>query len=855
MNALRALCAVFFGDLRRSPGAALATLAAMAAGVGVFVAVYLAGAAAESSFVSAVEAAAGKATHEITSPAGLDERRLPDFVSFDGVEAVQPVVEGRALLREIQHAGAAREASASPLRLLGVDPFFVGPFLSAEGGDPVVPRDLFTRFLTEPGACVLPKRWADEAGVNSGDALTLVASGKRHVLRVLTIYDLQVLGEAARDTALVDIASAQEIFGMSGRLTRVELILREDAKPSLAHALTPGEQLQRPARRGERVGKMIEAFRLNLLALGLLALVVGALLVYNAAQFRVVRRAGLYGQLRCLGVTRPQLMAAALGEVVLLGFLGGGLGLAAGTALAQGLVTPNAQTVTELYAFVRVDAAKLDPLTGLLVVLAACAVAAAAGFFPALDAARTPPRLVGLRSHGEQRFRAQLPRLLLGAAGCGVVLAAAVYAPLRGFWPGFVAAFALLGLGAALLPVVMALVLPVARRMGEHAGLTGLALAAGALDRSLSRTGGAASALGAALAMTVGVIVMVHSFEQEVRGWIVQAIRADIFVADAAEQSSRETTRIPPEALDLIRATPGVLAIDTLRAVEVPYGDRTIRVVGVELPTAESRARFQFIEGDERALDEALAGAAIISEPLANHYGLRLGDFLELPGAGPGGRVRLRVAGVFRDFSYDRGYALTGKAPFIAAFGDPGVANTAVYVEPGVNLEDVARRLREQFRGRFALVVRSNADLRARILEIFERTFAITYLLQVVATVMALAGTAVTLIGLFLERAREVATLRALGTTLAGIGKLFAAESLLMALFPCLLALPLGAALGWVLIHVVNLRSFGWTIGFAWPWPQVLATCGLAACASLLATLAPLALARRQSIAAALREE
>ncbi|MCW8132199.1 MAG: FtsX-like permease family protein, partial [Planctomycetota bacterium] len=374
--------------------------------------------------------------------------------------------------------------------------------------------------------------------------------------------------------------------------------------------------------------------------------------------------------------------------------------------------------------------------------------------------------------------------------------------------------------------------------------------------RSLTRAGGAASALGSALAMTVGVIVMVYSFELEVRHWIQTAIRADVFIGEAHEETSRENARVPDEAVKLIAATPGVRAIDTLRAVEVPRGDRSFRFAGAELPTPESRARFEFLEGEaDAALDAALAGDAVVSEPLARHYGLHPGDTLEVPSRAPGGTTRFVVRGVFRDFSYDRGYALTGKDAFVAAFGDTGVSNVAAYVEPGADREAVAERLREAFRGKYLLNVRSNADLRAGVIDVFERTFAVTYLLQIIATVMALAGTAVTLFGLFLERAREIATLRALGATIGAIGRLFAAESLLMTLFPVAMALPLGAMLAWVLIHVVNLRSFGWTIGYAWPWGPVLITCALAACASILATLVPLALARRQSISGALREE
>ncbi|MCZ7648478.1 MAG: ABC transporter permease [Planctomycetota bacterium] len=855
MSGFRAVLGVLLGDLRRRPGTVLATLAAMAAGVGVFVAIQLAGAAARSSFVSAVEAVAGQATHELVREGGVAEDRLPPLLALGAVEAAQPVVEGRVPVLRVLRDGKPVREKLPPLRLLGIDPLLALPFLREGRGEPVVKGEDFAGFLTVPHAAVLPRPWAERAGVRPGDELEAAAGARSVRVPVLAVYELEVLGEAARDTAVVDVASAQELFARLGVLTRIELIVKEGREREVEAALAPGERLQRPGERGERVAKMIDAFRLNLLALGGLALVVGALLVFNAAQFNVVRRMALLGRLRCLGATRAELLGAVLIETVLLGLAGGAAGLALGTLLAQRLVGGMGETITELYAFVQVDVANLDASTALLTLLGAMAVAAAAGFFPALDASRAEPRMAGLRSREELRFRAQLPRLLALVALEIAAGAAALSWPTSAWWPALLASFAFVGAGAALMPMLMAVGLPRMQALGERLGGLTLPLASGALLRSLTRTGGAAGALGVALSMTVGVIVMVGSFEGEVRRWIGAVLLADIYLSDPNEKVDPEQARLPAEIAEIARRTPGVRAVDTLRAVELPLGARTFLFLGGELSVPESYDRFEIVAGPPRqeAVARALAGEILISEPLATHHGLKAGDVLRVPGRE--GEAGFTVAAVVRDYSWDRGFAWTGGARFVEVFGDPGLRNVALYIEPGADLERTADALREAYAGRFFVQVRSNAQLRARILDVFERTFAVTYLLQAIATVMALAGIAVTLFGLFLERAREIATLRALGAPVARIGRLFAAESLLMAFFPVLLALPLGALLAWILIHVVNLRSFGWTIGFQWPWVPVLQTCALALAAGLLATAVPLLLAKRQSIAGALREE
>ncbi len=852
---MTALLRVFFADLRRRPGTALASVLAIAAGVAIFVAIFISGGAARSSFVSAVEALSGRATHEVTALGGLAPERLAELAALPAVRAAQPVVEDFVAVRALRRGSKTTHAvtiheGLPPLRLLGVDPFFVRPFFRTSSEDGLVASKQITDFITQRGAAILPKPWADAAGAGVGDRLEVAASGRIETLRVIAIYDLDVLGEAARDTAVVDIATAQEILARD-ELDRIELILTDES--GVRQALRPGERLQRPSERGERVARMVDAFRLNLLALGSLALLVGSLLVFNACQFLVVRRRALLGQLRCLGASRRMVTGAILTEVALFGVVGGGLGILGGVLLSRGLVGSVAQTVTDLYSFVRVESTPLRPVWAAAIFLGTVALAVTAGFFPARDAARTPPRQVGLRSREEVFFRSNFPRLLaLAAAGVAAGLLVLRF-DWNGWLVGLASAAAFLVAGACLLPVGMALVLPRMQRYAESRGHFAWSVGSGSVFRSLSRTGGAASALGVALAMTIGVVVMINSFEAGVKRWIETSLRADVYIADPTEKVSRQTARIPQAVVDELAALSAVRAVDTLRGIEVPFAESSIFVCGVEIHDRSDDTRFEILEGSSDALEGIARGEMMISEPLSRHHDLHPGDTLVLNAHDR--QVSFPVAGVFRDFSYDRGYAFTSKERFVEAFGDPGVRNVALFLKSGHDPEGLAEELRARFADGFVLSIRSNARLRSDILDVFDRTFAVTYLLQVIATVLALAGIGVTLFGLFLERAREISTLRSLGATMGQVARIFAAESLLMAAFPVALSLPLGYVLAWILIDVVNLRSFGWTFDMQWPWGPVLFTASLAALAGLSATIVPLTLVRRQSIAKSLREE
>lgn len=853
MNSLRALLAVFLGDLRRGPGTALASILAMAAGVAVFVAIHLAGSAARSSFVSAVEAIAGRGTHEITTPGGLDDQRFGEIAALPEIEAAMPVVESFVPVVEIRRGKDITKRAVPPVRLLGIDSFFATPFFGNANRDPVILGDDIRRFLTEPGTVIVPRLWAAEAGCQTGDTLVIAAAGRKSDLHVLGIYELDFFGEASRDTLVLDVASAQEALDRVGKIDRIDVIVPTAQENNLRQRLAPGERLERPSRRGERVAKMVDAFRLNLLALGGLALIVGAMLVYNAAQFRVVRRAGLLGQLRCLGVTREKTMAGVLVEIMILGIAGGILGVFLGSLLAQVLVRSLANTITDLYTFLRVETAPLDLGVVLLVIAGTALVSLVAGWFPALDAARSPPRMAGLRVRAETQFRTRIPRLLFIAA-IAACLGYWILSLGPQWWWGIISAFVFLCAGAAILPPLMAWTLPLLQRQAERLGLVVCSIALGSVYRSLTRTGSAAAVLGVALSMTIGLLVMISSFEREVRAWIQTTLCADVFVGDAAAQVAREVNHLPAEVVEKLRQRDGIRAVDSLRGIELPYADRSLFFCGVELPLWESRERFEFLEGDrQESVDRALTGEAMISEPLSRRYDLHLGDTLVLPGNG--GEESFRVAGVFRDFSFDRGYGLTGHQRYLEAFGETGIRNVALYLNDGVDKETLASALRRELAGRYFLKIRSNSQLRGEVLEVFDRTFAVTHVLQLVATILALVGIAVTLFGLFLERAREIATLRALGAGVQHVVRIFTAESLLIAIYPVLLSLPLGYLLAWILVHFVNLRAFGWTILLDWPWDSVLLTCTLAVASGLSATLVPMALLRRQSIALALREE
>jgi putative ABC transport system permease protein len=828
----------------------------VALGVAVVVSIDLANESARQAFALSTETIAGRATHQITGgPAGLDEAVYHGLRTDLGVRASAPLVEGYASMRD--QAGLT-------LHVLGVDPLAEPPLRSFTGSaatesDSAVPVAFFLR----PGAALLAAPTARDYGIADGDTLTLMIGGRPVQAQVVGLIEPQ--DEASRRALdglmVVDIATAQEWFGKLGRLDRIDLLLPEgaagEAELRRIEAFLPaGALVETPERRTNAIQQMTAAFELNLLALSLLAMVVGMFLIYNTITFSVVQRRGQIGTLRCLGVTRGQVFALVLGEALLVGVIGALAGLALGVALGRGLVGLVTQTINDLYFAVTVRSVEIGgwPLAkGFALGLGATLVAAA---LPAAEATGTPPRTVLRRSSYEERVRRLVP--VLAGAGCLLLAAGAglLALPSRDVVLGF-AGLLLLVLGAAALTPAGTLALMRLARpaMGASFGLLGR-MAARDVTASLSRTSVAVAALMIAISVTIGVGLMVGSFRSTVVSWLDSTIRADVFVSAPSASANRLDQPLPPEVAEALIAAPGVERARRYRSVTVPseYGP----LLTIALDVAEpDRAAFQWVGREPEEVWTAFAaGDALISEPLAYRHGLEVGDTLRL--LTDRGEREFRVAGVFYDYGSDQGVAMLALERYRELWDDARLSSLGLYAEPGRDVDTLVRELRLVAGGQGGetpVEIRSNRTLRETSLEIFDRTFAITAVLQLLATFVAFVGILAALMALQLERARELGVLRANGLTPGQLWGLVLGQTGLMGLAAGLLAIPVGVMMAAVLVYVINRRSFGWTLLFQLDGALFAQAVGLAVAAALLAGLYPAWRMGRSSPALALREE
>jgi putative ABC transport system permease protein len=857
--------------LLRHPWQLALALLGVSLGVAVTVALDLAIQSSREAFRVSGETITGSATHQLLAgPGGLPDG-LPAELRIElGLRAVAPVVEGW---------GVHPTDPGRPLRILGVDPLAEAPFRPWLAGGPGAGFD-GTRLLG--GARVfLSAETAGRLGVAAGDALEVRTAGGSHALAVEGVLEpADALARAGlRDLLVVDVATAQEVLGRLGRLDRVDLSLPggtgADAEARMAATLAavearlpPDARVVTAGTRERTMAQMVRAFDLNLTALSLLGLVFGVFLIYNTMTFSVVQRRRLFGTLRALGSTRGDLLRGVLGEALALGAAGAVLGTALGVVLGRGLVRLVTRTINDLYFVVSVEGLVLPPevlLKGALMGIGATLLAALP---PAWEATTVSPREALARSTVESRVRALVPRAAL-AGGVLLLAGAALLAwTERSLGAAFAGLFAVL-LGMALLvPAGTVLVLGALRPMLARVGGVLGGMASRGVVTSLSRTAPALASLVIAVAVVVGLGIMIQSFRGSVVRWLDVTLQADLYVSAPGVVSNRLEGRLPSGLAELAARVEGVDGVSSYRGSEwlsEDYGMTRVVVLGLD-PRGE-RSLDLVEPRDAGAAPEAFRAfrggeGVFVSEPFAFRHGVAVGDAVHLPSG-----ASRPVLAVFRDYGSEAGtimVAAEGGAEGVDAEGAdaPGAATSvtslALFLDPGVaeapgGVERVAGALREA--AGVPLEIRSNAELRRLTLEVFDRTFEVTRVLRLLAFVVAFIAVLSALMALELERAREVGLLRATGMTPGQTWGLVTAQTGIMGLVAGAFALPVGGVLAAVMIHVVNRRSFGWTldmeVGLALPAQAV----ALAVAGAVLAGIYPSWKMSRTSPARALQGE
>lgn len=805
-------------------------LTGMALGVAVVFSVDIANQSAKRAFALSLDSITGRTTHQVTAGSGgLDETVYTRLRTEIGYRNSAPLVEGSVVING--------SSGSETLQLLGVDLFAEPMFrnqldnLQSNSGESVSGRDRLV--LMQTGAVVLGSATAARLGVAPGDTLEVQAAGNSHQLTLVNLVNTEE--QPAFDSmAMADIATAQTLLSMHGKLSRIDLVVDDqitlDQLRSQFQEIAPGLNLVEASRRNNALQQMTSAFHTNLLAMSLLALLVGAFLIYNTVTLSVLQRRAVFGQLRVVGVRRTELAASIIIESLLFASVGIAIGLLLGLVLGGVLLNLVTRTINDLY-FV-LDVRRLDfPVTTVLKAVAlGIGATVLAVLAPAQEAAASPPVTLMQRSTLESSTMAVVPVLsvigmLFGVCGVIVLMLSG------GLFAAFVALFLIVIGYSLLIPKCLVLLVSMLEKIPalRRGGLGQYPLRS--LTASLSRTSVAVAALVVAVSATCGVGVMIGSFRLSVADWLGQTLQADIYIRDGQSLSNA----LPSPLLPSIKKIDGVDGLRLARTLDIEAKGLPANLLALDFD-GKIKKGLSFI-GDNIDPDAlwqqwSAPDSVFISEPLSWRHALKGGD--SIPINTQQGSVEFNIAGVFTDYGAGKGLIVMPMATMHRHWSDRGLSSIGVVVVDG-KAQTVTEQLRTVVNQSPGLMMRSNKDIRELSLTIFDRTFAITHVLRLLTVGVAFVGILSALMALSLERRSEFAVLRALGMTPSELRRILFSQTGLMGLIAGILALPLGVLMSAILVAVINVRSFGWTMQFTVPPSVLLESVVLALVAALLA--------------------
>ena len=794
--------AVFRGSLAANRVRTALAVMAIALGVALGYAIALINQTAINELTQGVQTLSGAADLEVRGPqGGFDEALYPQLAALPEVAVASPVVEVDAKL-----AGRA-----DALHIIGIDVFKAAALQPG-----LAPAAAERLDVLRPDALFVSAAAASWLGVKAGDTLALQTALRDVPLRVAGL-----LGPGAQQRiAVMDIAGAQTHFDRLGRITRIDLRLAPgvDAaavRERMARELPAGLAIERPDETIAATARLSRSYRVNLNVLALVALFTGGLLVFSIQALAVVRRRAQFALLRVLGMTRRQLVALVVAESALVGVVGSVLGLAAGYALAGLALRWVGADLGSGHFRGLVPAPVVD--LGSLAAFFALGVAAAVlgSFIPALETARAAPALA-LKAGDEQRALARLappwPGLAVVTAGAlGTALPPVAGLPLFGYL-----AIALLLVGTLMLMPRLALLvlalLPTPRGVAPRLALAQLRGAPGQVAVSLAT-------IVASVSLMVSMAIMVSSFRHSLDEWLGRVLPADAYFRSSA---GGDTAYLPPDAQARIAALPGVRRVEFTREQQVLLDPSRPRVTLSARPVdaAGLGSRLPLL-GDSLVVAADAPGPIWVSEQVVDVHGFQPGDVVALPLAGRS--ERFTVAGVFRDYARQQGAIVIDRERYIALTGDRRATGGAVWLAAGATADALREAIAREIPGGGKLELAMPGEIRAASLSIFDRTFAVTYALELAAVVIGLAGLSSAFGALVLARRREFGMLRHIGMTRGQIGAMLATEGVAVSGIGLLVGLVLGGIISLILVHVVNRQSFHWSMDVAVPWTALAA--------------------------------
>jgi putative ABC transport system permease protein len=818
----KALLWLIWGRWREQPGRLILSLFAVALGVALGLAIHLVNRSALSEFSDAIALVNGQAQRQVTAATGaFDDRVFDSVAQLPGIGAASPIIETTV------------DIEGKKVKLIGLDLFraaaitpelvFIADALPSQSTDNLSGFSSDQLYLSAAALSNMQKK--------VGDTVTVAMGNVQHVFVIAGRLSQVPSGQIIATT---DIANLQWRFAKAGvewlgKISRIDLKMDESVEKKLTddglNALLKSEsqnyktqlRIDTPKAATQRMSNVSRAYRVNLAVLGTVALVVGGFLVFSTMALMAQRQIADAAVLSLLGLSASKIKRFMLAQGVAIGLVGSILGIVMGLGLAHAFLALLGGDLgggyfngsTPRLSFTPLDLALFGAL-GLGVSVAAAWPAANQLIRSSHNPTTVLSGMYLMNQAGQTKSASLKQKLTLIAVCIGLAVLAlnlpAVYDLPLG---GFAAMGLLLIAGIAVVPWLTqgganALLGKLGAKLWKRPALW---LGAHRLGRYPHTVSTALAGIVASVALASAMAIMVHSFRDSVNTWLGNILPADLYVRSSAKLLITDQQRI--------RSTLGVERADFLRAQDISMRDDLPKValigrsfqsknINEMLPLVGTASKPQTVEKNTIEVYG--------TEAMVDLYGWKQGTTISSPLGGE----NWFIAGIWRDYGRQHGAIVVSLENLSKITGQASASDIAVWLAPGVAGDDVVKAIKALPQLAQA-EARSSEAIRAISLKIFDRSFALTYVIEAIAILVAIFGVASTYAGEALSRKREFGTLAHLGVQPSTVSLQIMFEAFLAITLAVVWGAALGIALAWVLVRRINPQSFHWSMDFAWP--------------------------------------
>ena len=648
----------------------------------------------------------------------------------------------------------------------------------------------------------------------------LLVKGTNNKISIVGFFqnDNSLQRELMQNVIITDISVAQNITNSKGVLSRIDIssIDRQNQKTALdkwVSLLPSGVQLIPSYTYSDARKSITKSFDTNLLALSLLALLVGLYLIYNMMTFSIHRRKNLFGTLRAIGVTKNEIFSLVLVEGLLIGLLGAILGIMLGMLLAYFLLGLISSTINYQFFSSSPNTIEFETTIIYQALILGISGSIVSVLIPAWSASRIQPReLIDIYGKYSTYNNYHIILFFLGLLLCSIGYLITL-APLTNLIIGFIAMFLVIVGLSLTVPTITQMVLVVMSLILEKIGRpTIITLSVETIKNSLNTIAICIAALSVSIAMTIGIGCMIQSFRATVEEWLDQSLVADIYIAPPTLGFGQDLKGIDDEFIRYASDIPEINYISQLGSYEIFKDGYLLNLIVVDSAEKIFDDVVQLKEGEKKDIwkDFIQTDSILISEPLAFQKDIKLNDSFDI--LTDKGLKSFNVRGIYYDYSSTSGIAMVSKQVYDNYWNDSKVTSLALYLNDPEKSESVSNELLDKFDTDWDLQIISSKKLNDASMEIFDKTFEITFVLRSISLIVAFIGILGAISAIILSRAREFSILKSIGFTNNQLRSIIGNQTLIIGIISGLISIPLGIIITNLLIQIINKQSFGWSI-------------------------------------------